>query len=527
MQVVLVHYHLNTGGVTQVIVNQLRALAELTGVLRPERVGVLYGGRKGGWPANLLDNLSSSDLTPFEVVLMPLASVDYDPLPNLHEDESAAEVASTLAANKFAPEDTLLHIHNHALGKNASWPGAVERLAKLGYRMLLQLHDFVEDFRPANYRHLAHVWQTDDPQALAKKQYFTGDGIHYATLTRRDHQLLSLAGVDQQRLHTLPNPVAEFPGGRTYEKVAASTRKQLGIPKTAKLVLYPVRGIRRKNLGELLLHAALSPTDCWHALTLAPQNPLEIPSYERWQTLASDLQLRCLMNTCGGKTSEFLDILAAADTLITTSVAEGFGMVFLEAWLAGKPLTGRDLPGITSEFRAAGLQLDGLYKTLDVPLDLIEQRCDLPEALKIAYEWACDGYGVEPASESETNASIEKLLAEDKIDFALLPSRFQEQVIATAAREPNQVREALHALNPALRKQPAVGDKDAEAVIAANAEVVRYKYSLITIGKTLCETYQAIWSDDPPSELKPAPNGAVVLQQFLRVDRLHAIRFEE
>lgn len=527
MQIVLVHYHLNTGGVTQVIINQLRSLAKLEGSLQPERVGVLCGDRQDGWPAELWGDVSPPDAEPLDVTLMSVSTMDYDPLPNLREDELANEIACALEANGFAPDDTLLHIHNHALGKNASWPGAIARLAVRGYRMLLELHDFVEDFRPANYRHLANAWQTDNPQKLADKQYLTGTGIHYATLTGRDHKLLHLAGIDDERLHILPNPVAEFPGSRTYEQVARSTRSQLGIPETANLVLYPVRGIRRKNLGELLLHAAISSSDCWHALTLAPKNPLEISSYERWRALASDLKLRCLMNTCGAKTSEFLDILAAADSLITTSVAEGFGMVFLEAWLAGKPLTGRDLPGITSEFRAAGLQLDNLYEALYIPLDLIEHHHNLAEALSVAYQWACDGYGVTLNSKAEIDQTIEELLADEKIDFALLPSRFQEQVITTAAHESDHVRQTLHVLNPKLSNRPTAGDKHVEATIAENADVVRREYSLATIGKKLGKTYQMVWSDEKPKEITPASDGSAVLQQFLRLERLHAIRFEE
>ena len=37
-----------------------------------------------------------------------------------------------------------------------------------------------------------------------------------------------------------------------------------------------------------------------------------------------------------------------------TSLAEGFGMVFLESWLAECPLLGRDLPEITRDFVEAG-----------------------------------------------------------------------------------------------------------------------------------------------------------------------------
>ena len=40
MQIVFAHYHLNPGGVTQVIANQISALATLPQEKRPERVGI-------------------------------------------------------------------------------------------------------------------------------------------------------------------------------------------------------------------------------------------------------------------------------------------------------------------------------------------------------------------------------------------------------------------------------------------------------------------------------------------------------
>jgi glycosyltransferase involved in cell wall biosynthesis len=457
---------------------------------------------------------------------MPLPAVDYDQLSIVREDALATDVAALLDAHGFGPGDTVLHIHNHALGKNVSWPGAIERLAQRGYRLLLQIHDFVEDFRPVNYRHLARAWNTDYPHQLAHKQYPQGPGIHYAVLTRRDQQLLTLTGVPKARLHTLPNPVGEFVGLKPQGEVASRVRSELGLPAEAKLVLYPVRGIRRKNLGEFLLHAALSPADTWHAITLAPQNPLEMPSFERWQALADELELRALFDTCGGGPSQFLDALAAADLLITTSVAEGFGMVYLEAWMAGKPLIGRDLPAITHEFKSAGLQLDALYQTLDVPLELLEHRDSLAEALQLAYEWASDSYGVRLEDRDAIASKVARLLADGRIDFALLPSRFQEQLIRAAAKDPEATRSALFAANPGLESKLASGEQDA-SVVQHNAAVVRKKYSLKTVSKQLAKTYQRVVRDDPPRDIHPPENGGAILEQFLRLDRLHAIRFEE
>ncbi|QDU58441.1 glycosyltransferase family protein [Aeoliella mucimassa] len=514
MQIVFSHYHLNAAGVTQVILNQLRSLASLKGSSRPERVGVLYGGRHDGWPDAVWNELDGGKL---ETVLMPLPTLDYSQLPTLREEELADEVAELLASHGFMHDNTLLHLHNHSLGKNVSWPGAVQLLAKRGYRQLLQIHDFVEDFRPSNYRHLATSWHTDDPTQVAAKQYPTAAGIHYATLSSRDESMLASAGIESQRIHQLPNPVAEFHGLSNPKSVAEKVRDELQIPRDSRLVLYPVRGIRRKNLGELLLHAAVSEPNTWHALTLAPTNPIEIPSYERWQRLSESLGLRCLFNVCGGGSSQFLDTLAASDALITTSVAEGFGMVYLEAWLADKSLVGRDLPAITCDFKQEGLQLDNLYETLQVPLDLVGDRSSLAETLLLAYEWACESYGVPPTSRDETLAAIDTLLSNDTIDFALLPSRFQELVIRRVAVEPELLRESIAS---------ATHECDA-AVIEQNAKLAREHYSLAAIVGKLAKAYKHVAKEPAPQAIQPAPHGARILDQFLRVDRLHAIRFEE
>ncbi len=50
MQLAIIHFHLNRGGVTQVIVSHLRALASLQTGREIERVVVFFGGRQEAWP---------------------------------------------------------------------------------------------------------------------------------------------------------------------------------------------------------------------------------------------------------------------------------------------------------------------------------------------------------------------------------------------------------------------------------------------------------------------------------------------
>ena len=65
------------------------------------------------------------------------------------------------------------------------------------------------------------------------------------------------------------------------------------------LVLYPVRAIRRKNLGELFLLAALSPKGTRYAVSLAPDAERWMAVYEEWRAFAADTGLPVLLDVVG------------------------------------------------------------------------------------------------------------------------------------------------------------------------------------------------------------------------------------
>ena len=84
--------------------------------------------------------------------------LQYDTQPVDESAELAGQLRRQLSALGFQPDQTVLHVHNHSLGKNASLPGALRLLAEDGYALLLQIHDFAEDCRPRNYCHLIDAW---------------------------------------------------------------------------------------------------------------------------------------------------------------------------------------------------------------------------------------------------------------------------------------------------------------------------------------------------------------------------------
>ena len=462
MHLAILHYHLNPGGVTQVIRNHLRALA---GASEIDQVGVFYGGRQAGW--------ADGDTTAFGPHLPELVAVpelDYDPEDGIPSDNPAAlaeTLRHALSERGMEPLHTVVHVHNHAIGKNAALPGALAELAADGFRLLLQIHDFAEDFRPDNYRRIA------DPYAL----YPQGSQVHYAVLNGRDLAILAEAGVAEARLHLLPNPVAPF--GDLPDRDVARTKlaTALGVPRDRPYLLYPVRGIRRKNVGEIVLWSALLGDTATPAITLRPRNPAESASYDRWSTLAAELRLACRFGAGEEGGPSFPENLAAADAILSTSVAEGFGMVFLEAWLAGQPLMGRDLPEITSDFRDAGVTLPWLYPRLAVPNSLVDVA-RFQDALAAAYRAACSAYERLPLGGGELKQVLDGMVSDGTVDFALLSGPLQADMIRRAAAD-GSVRETLLANNPQITAATALGEKS--VVHTTRMSIMRYSRYLIII----------------------------------------------
>ncbi|MEM8678184.1 MAG: hypothetical protein AAGF97_02410, partial [Planctomycetota bacterium] len=217
MKLAIAHYHLNPGGVTQVILNQILALDRAAGTGSLE-VLVLHGGRAEGWPVDFADRLSRVKLT-----LLPVEGLDYD-TGVLAVETLFQNFRDALGTQGMVPAETTLLVHNPTLGKNVSLPLVVARLADVGYPCLCQLHDFAEDFRPANYVRLEQAWG----QGM-ERLYPQASALHYAALTGRDTRVLAAAGIEPIRVHCLPNPVIAAPPEASRDAARQRLQQQFGI----------------------------------------------------------------------------------------------------------------------------------------------------------------------------------------------------------------------------------------------------------------------------------------------------------
>lgn len=517
MKLAILHYHLNRGGVTRVIENQLRALDAVLSGAETWPVALIYGGRRQGWPEDLPERFRSIRLSLHEVAALDYdaARENEDPQPGTLDDQLIA----LLNALGFAPAETVVHVHNHALGKNLALPVAVGRLAEHGYAMLLQPHDFAEDFRPANFQKLSHCMPEQDPSSWHGRLYPQASHLHYALLNSRDLQILRQAGVDAGRLHLLPNPVPGVDQLASKEQARRRLAEQFHVGPSDLFVLYPVRGIRRKNVGEALLYSALGPPGTVIGLTLPPLNPAEQSIYTMWKQLAAELELpfRFELGAPGGLS--FGENLAAADLVLTTSVAEGFGMVFLESWLALRGLIGRDLPEITADFVRIGVRLDCLQPQLKVPVEWVgidvfrRTMLDAYRRTLSAYDWP------EPPDIAER---LKARTQQELLDFGDLDEPLQGQVIRIVCQS-RQNRRRMLDCNPWIERTALALGAGAD-FLSSNVPVIHRHYSLVPVGRRLLDLYQRVASSLRFNRPRPLDDAERILDAFLDLKRFRPIR---
>lgn len=516
MKLAILHYHLNPGGVTQVIGQHLRALELVAERLGLEESIVLYDGQ----PSRAAEELAGGAAVQPRVRIMAVPGLGYDEETTSDPDSLANDLQSVLSEAGFESDRTLLHVHNHCLGKNASLPGALRKLAADGYRQLLQIHDFAEDLRPANYRHLADAWRVSTTTDASQQMYPRASHIHYAVLNHRDLGILRSAGAEPDRLHLLPNPVGA--PGRVADPDAARRRFQRAFDceNIERIIVYPVRAIRRKNVGEFLLIAAFADRGMLAALTLPATSDAERPTYTRWREAAERWKLPVRMEVGLSDNLTFPEILAAADRILTTSIAEGFGMVFLEAWLCSRMLVGRNLPEITADFVEQGVDLSHLAARVEIPMAWVGADA-VAKNLAASYRDLAGRYGRDP--ESIDRGALDRLASAETVDFARLTPQQQMEVIERVWTD-RKSRDIVREGNPVLWDSLATDSQVFGPLIARNAAAVREHWSLEASAGRLEAVYRSVMTCPCSGTIGGLEHPERILEQFLSIDRLYPLR---
>ncbi|MDY6792463.1 MAG: hypothetical protein SWH54_14470 [Thermodesulfobacteriota bacterium] len=435
MKIAFIHYHLKTGGVTTVLSQQIKAIQ------------------------NSCDTfvLTGSDQKPsFPVDSVFIPGLGYDSLatkkPPPHQ---VAESIINAISEKFGSPCDALHVHNPILAKNADFLKILSELQKRKIKLFLQVHDFAEDGRPNLY---------------FLDQYLPD--CHYGVINSRDYDILLKAGLKKEGLHKIFNMIEPF----------CLTNRAKYIDN---IVLYPIRAIRRKNIGEAILVSLYFKSREKLSITLPPNSPADFGSYKGWKNFVAHNNINVEFES--GLKNEFSQLVLSSRFMITTSISEGFGFSFVEPWSAQKLIWGRKLPEICRDFEKNGINLDHLYSKLVVPLEWIEKN-------KFYQKWSgCILEICKRLHYDIDKPSIEKIfsqmVAKETIDFALLDEPFQKAIISQVMSSRKE-KNVLIRLNPYLASVGMVTDK--QRLIQHNMKAVLSNYSKQIYKQKLLQIYKKV-----------------------------------
>ncbi len=443
MHLVIFHYHLLPGGVTQVIVSSVVSMLKYI----PEITEITLVSGKRDNTENVLNRIQREiEKTPGSEKTLHLEII---PRIGYISDNTASPDSKELTeilTQKF--RNGVWWIHNFHLGKNPVFTRTLIEIAEKfrSIRMVLHIHDFPECARFEYIKKLkAHIKGSFYP---------ISENVRYAVINPRDRDYLIKAGIPSTRVFLLDNPVEEtqslpdtFPD-RKLDDFFARTEPSYrpGHP----LFIYPVRAIRRKNILEAGLITRLLPNSPNLFVTLPGVSAAE----KKYSNLVQSAFSRKLIPGvfASGMKGESADItfirqIAASSFILSTSVQEGFGYLFFNAVQWKKPLYARYLDILRGTETIFKNQRARFYRSIFVPLRRKEKQILHEKYLRKIKTLA----SVLPAS---SLLSLEKELSHifstESTDFSFLTAEMQLSFLKnlddTALRHDTAAinREVLH-----------------------------------------------------------------------------------
>jgi hypothetical protein len=380
------HTHMLAGGVKIVVENLIRSFDHQESSKKP-KLHVIEPGDQGKYfPPRKINHITSKKVGVFDT--------------QFSSRREFLDASDALAKNLEKQMDLsklcVLHAHNANLFFNPALARGIKILAERfpkNLLVLMQVHDFAEDNRPDRLEFLKSFTGKRDLKLSRSVGFPTLRNIVYLTINSRDEYILKKAGMSAEKVFYFPNSIhikqfEQKPIKNNYllERIENYAKDEgYTFDKTRKILLYPVRVIKRKNIAEaiLLLNIMNYIKDEYQLLiTLDSDIAVEddyatlIKKYVKENKLPVTIGLGLKLISSNGKRKKdttgkinqhtLADLLYHTHCIISTSVIEGFGFVFLEGWLSGKQIVGRKLDFVMRDFEKEGMNFPGFYKRLMV-----------------------------------------------------------------------------------------------------------------------------------------------------------------
>jgi hypothetical protein len=360
LRLVIVHYHLRPGGIRRIIEVAVPHLVREAP--QPITSVVLATGQSAerAWHNHFERQLPS---VPVEVRVDP--SFNY-----LSEQRSSPErITARLrrALGKLFVDscsgDCLVWAHNLGAGRNLLL--ARELAAACAARsipLVAHHHDWWFENRWERWPEMRQFGFRSLAAAALAVFPPRGDVLH-ASINHADAAVLTRHLGN--RASWLPN-VSEAGLAPSPTRVRAARhwmRTRLSID-SAPVWVVPCRTLRRKNIAEALLLTRWLQPEAWLLVTGAASSAEEAPYFSALERSAQENDWRLRLGVLAGEECgrpAVSELLVASEAVLLTSVQEGFGLPFLEAAAAHRPLIARRLPNIAPDLHRFGFRFPQAY----------------------------------------------------------------------------------------------------------------------------------------------------------------------
>ncbi len=387
------HNHFRPGGVRRVI--ELATPQLVRGLNpRPGRV-ILASGEEPG--AAWLQQFKAS-LQPVPVLIRAERTLAYVSEQSGRRRHLAMRIRRFLERLLADGESggSLVWAHNLGLGRNILLTAQLQRVcAERRVHLVSHHHDWWFDNRWARWPEMRGVG-VRSLAAAAEVVFAVASPVQHVAINHADASVLKKHFGAQSGW--LPNPA----NSRTKTSKAALGHArqwlQEALGERRPVWLMPCRLLRRKNIAEaLLLTRWLRPEACL-VTTGGVTSPDEQAYCDRLGAVAREnhwpLGLALLEDRRDtGKAARdsrlpsIHELLAASEAVLLTSLQEGFGLAYLEAAAAGRPLIARGLGNIMPDLARFGFHFPQSYNQLLVHPSLFDWDAELRRQTRLFSAW--------------------------------------------------------------------------------------------------------------------------------------------
>jgi glycosyltransferase involved in cell wall biosynthesis len=374
VKLLIVHHHFRPGGVRRVIELAAPAFAS---AIRPRADCVTLA--TGEAPDVAWLRRFEARMAPLPVTCRVAPSLNY----LAEQRRPAGSVARRL--RRFLGEQFrglgrglgVVWAHNQSLGRN---PLLTRELARIcaAHRVPLVLHhhDWWFDnrwirwaeMRRAGFRTLAKA---------AKTIFVSGPDVRHVAINQPDAAILQRHFPRQSGwVPNLMEPAPRLPATRVG-RARRWLRAELG--EDAPVWLLPCRLLRRKNIAEALLLSRWLRPEAWLVTTGGVSSTEERHYAERLRAAARHHGWRLRLGLLQGDERHkppVPELLAASEAVVLTSLQEGFGLPYLEAAAARRPLIARTLPNIAPDLEQLGFRFPQGYADLLIAPTLFDWQAE-------------------------------------------------------------------------------------------------------------------------------------------------------